>query len=69
MILEPEPRPLCMPEVVALLSNYESDGDTLWVRIEDEERGGYDLYQVTGLEPGTCQPTLALAWVEFVRND
>ncbi|WP_405927899.1 hypothetical protein OG554_03620 [Streptomyces griseus] len=58
-----------MPEIVELLSRYEHDGDTLWVRIDDEERGGYDLYQMTGLESGTCQPTLALNWVEFVRND
>lgn len=66
--MAPESHPLYMPEVVALLSAYEHDGDTLWVRIDDEERYGYDLYQVTGLEPGACQPTLALSWVEFVRN-
>jgi hypothetical protein len=59
-------RPLCLPEVVALLSDYRHDGDTLWVRIDDEVRQGYNLFQVTGLCAGACQPTLAIQWVEFV---
>nr|WSW58481.1 hypothetical protein OG513_07735 [Streptomyces sp. NBC_00998] len=66
MTPEEHARALSMPEVVALLSGCAyHDDDTLWVHVDDEDRG-YDLFEVTGLRPGACQPTLALRWVEFV---
>lgn len=59
-------RPLCVPEVAALLADYPYNADIVWARVDGPY--GYDLYQVTGMEPTPCQPTLTLTWVETVSD-